>query len=122
MKAISLQIAAAIVALALAIPLTFFPLKWARAIGWNIPSDVALAKYFARCLGAVLLPLTGLAAYSAHHPALADPICATISGIMLIVAAVHVVGWLEKSQPLFETLEIGIYAAGGGYFLWLALQ
>ena len=122
MKSISLQIAAAIVALALGIPLTFIPLKWARAIGWNFPTDVSLAKYFARCLGVVALALCGMAIYASLHPEVANFICVAVALTMLAISLVHVVGWVEKSQPLFESVEIGIYALGGGYFLWLALQ
>ena len=122
MKALSLQIAAALVTLALGIPLTFFPLKWARAIGWKIPDDISLARYFGRCLGVVALSLCGLAIYASLHPAVANFICAAVALTMLAISLVHVVGWLEKAQPLFETIEIGIYATGGGYFLWLALQ
>lgn len=122
MKALSLQIAAAAVVLLLGIPLTLFPLKWARTLGWSFPEDVRLARYFGRCLGAVLLPLCGLAWYGSSQAGLVTPLCATVAAIMLIVAAVHVVGALEKAQPPFETAEIAIYLLGGGYFAWLAIS
>jgi hypothetical protein len=121
-KTLSLQVAAAVVTLALGIPLTFFPIKWARAIGWKIPDDLSLARYFGRCLGVVVLALCGLATYASLHPDLATLICAAIALTMLAISLVHIVGWLEKAQPLFETIEIFLYAGGGGYFLWLALQ
>ncbi len=122
MKPLSLQIAAGLVTLLLGIPLTFFPIRWARAIRWTIPDDLSLARYFARCLGVVVLALCGLAIYGSLHAEFVNVICAAIAITMLAISLVHVVGWLEKAQPLFETIEIGIYAVGGGYFLWLALQ
>ena len=121
MRELSIKIAAGIVVVALGIPLTFFPIKWARAIGWKIPEDISLARYFGRCLGVVVLALCGLTIYYSMHSH-AEVYCAAIGGTMLAISLVHVVGWLEKAQPLIETVEIGIYAVGGSYFLWLALQ
>jgi hypothetical protein len=120
-KETSLQVAAALVILTVGIPLSLFPLKWARAIKWRIPDDKDLAVYFARCLGVVVTVLASLAAYASTQPPLLQPLLVATSATMLLVAIVHVVGWLEKAQPFFETVEIGIYAAGGLYFGWLAL-
>ena len=120
MRPLSLQIAAGVVILLLGIPLSFFPIRWARAIGWKLPEDLSLARYFGRCLGVVALALCGLAIYASLHAPFAGVVCAAIGATMLAIALVHVVGWLEKAQPLFETIEIALYAAGGAYFLWLA--
>jgi hypothetical protein len=120
-RALSLQIAAAVVLVALGIPLTFFPLKWARALRWNIPEDVSLARYFARCLGVVASSLAGLAIWASLHPPLQAMVCSLCAFTMLAISLVHVVGALEKAQPFFETVEIAIYGCAGGYFLWLGL-
>jgi hypothetical protein len=120
-KPLSLQIAAALVILTVGIPLSLFPLKWARAIKWTIPDDVKLARYFGRCLGVVVTVLAILAAYASTQPPLVQPLLAATAATMILVAIVHVVGWLEKAQPFFETVEIAIYSAGGAYFAWLAL-
>jgi hypothetical protein len=119
-RALSLQIAAALVSAAFGVPITFFPIKWARAIGWRIPDDVGLTRYFARCLGVLALTLAGLAVWASVHPPLQALVCAVCGLAMLAIAVVHVVGALE-GQPLLETLEIGFYGGGGCYFLWLAL-
>lgn len=120
MRALSLQIAAALVSAAFGVPITFFPLKWARAIGWRVPEDVHLTRYFARCLGVLALTLAGLALWASMHPPLQALVCAVCGLAMLAIALVHVVGWLEKAQPFLETLEIAFYGGGGCYFLWLA--
>jgi hypothetical protein len=121
-KSLSLQIAAVAVTLVFGIPITFFPMRWAKAFGWAIPADLPLARYFARCLGVLILTLVGLALYGSTHAALLGPVLATTSGAMLLLSAVHVVGWREKAQPPLETAEIFMYLAGGLYFGWLALQ
>lgn len=102
-------------------PITFFPLPWARVIGWTIPDDVRLTRYFGRCLGLLVLSLCGLALYASVHPEIQSLVCMVAGITMLGLSLIHIVGALEKAQPFFETLEIGIYGCAGGYFLWLAL-
>jgi hypothetical protein len=120
-RALSLQIAAAVVVVALGVPLTFFPLRWARAIGWTIPEDVNLARYFARCLGVMALAISALAIFASLHAEVQMWVCTLSGGTLVAIALVHVAGALEKAQPFFETVEIAIYACAGGYFLWLGL-
>jgi hypothetical protein len=110
------------VTLVFGLPITFAPLRWAKAFGWSIPADVALTRYFARCLGVLVLVLAGLAVWASLNPALLGPVLAAVSVAMLALALVHVVGALEKAQPPLETAEIVFYLAGGLYFGWLALR
>jgi hypothetical protein len=119
-KPLSLQIAAALVTIAFGIPITFFPLRWAKIFGWSIPAaDISLTRYFARCLGVLALALAGLAVYASRHPTLLPPVLLTVSLLMLALAVVHLVGFLEKAQPPSETAEIFMYLGGGLYFGWL---
>jgi hypothetical protein len=122
MKALSLQIAAVLVTVVFGIPLTVAPLKWARVIGWTLPDDVKLTRYFGRCLGCLVLVLVALALYASTHPAILPLALALTSMAMLLMVVVHIVGALEKAQPPFETAEIGMYLLGGLYFGWLALS
>jgi hypothetical protein len=122
MKALSMQIGAALVFVVFAVPITFFPIKWARAIGWRIPDDLQLARYFGRCLGVVILALVAFAVYASLHPPLLPAALSLTALVMLGMVPVHVVGWLEKAQPPLETAEIFLYAAAGSYFAWLALS
>lgn len=100
-----------LVGLAIAAPLLFIPLHWARAIGWRIPDDTDLVVYLARCLGGVVMAVVfvvlGIAGRPEEH-VLLFRLIALISGI---VAAVHLVGALEGKQPWFETAETAGYAA-----------
>lgn len=41
----------AITTVVFAVPITFFPLRWARLMRWRIPAETQLTMYFGRCLG-----------------------------------------------------------------------
>jgi hypothetical protein len=120
-RALSLQIAALLVLVVFGVPIAFFPLRWARAFGWRIPNDVDLTRYFGRCLGVMILSLSGLAVWASLHPPLQPLVCFVAGATMVALSLVHVVGWLEKAQPFLETLEIFLYGGAGSYFLWLAV-
>jgi zinc transporter ZupT len=122
MKELSLQIAAVGVALLVGAPLLFAPLRWARAIGWALPEDTRLTRYFGRCLGAVVLVLAALAFHGSRHPGVLPVALATTAAAMLLMVPVHVVGALEKSQPAFETWETLVYLGGGCFFAWLTVS
>ena len=93
------------------LPIFISPMRWARRIGWEIPDDTDLANYLGRSLGALALPLIILMYIGARDPweyrVVFD--LAILSGIFLL--AVHVYGFMKKSQPLFEHLEIIMYTA-----------
>jgi hypothetical protein len=122
MKELSLQIAAASVALLVGGPLLFAPLRWARAVGWTLPDDTRLTRYFGRCLGAVVLVLAGLALHGSRHAAVLPVALGTTATAMLLMVPVHVAGALERSQPAFETWETLVYLGGGCFFAWLTVS
>ena len=55
----------AITTVVFAVPITFFPLRWARLMRWRIPAETQLTVYFGRCLGLFILILEGLMARAA---------------------------------------------------------
>jgi hypothetical protein len=95
---------------AFAIPILFFPIRWARLFKWNVGAETPLTIYFARSLGAVAVAIVATCLLAVPHPedyrGLFDLL--TIAGALL--AAVHVWGALERSQPWTETAEIALYA------------
>jgi hypothetical protein len=113
-----LRVTAILSLLAFAIPITLAPLAWARVLRWPMDPTPQLATYFGRCLGVVALTLVWGAWTAAGEPAL-QPFffVMQISGAALL-ALVHVVGALEKSQPWTETAEIPFW--GGLALLGLA--
>ena len=94
-----------------ALPIFFAPLKVARSLGWRMPQDTDLALYYGRCLGAFVLILEAFwlhASVTGDDLWLAFEMAAAATGLMVLV---HIVGAVQKVQPLSETIEIGIYGA-----------
>lgn len=92
------------------IPIAVAPLRWARLFLWKIPEESDLAVYFGRCLGAfaIILNLFMLrAALSAKGLELVFEFVLMVWSFMIVV---HVVGAIQRIQPVTETLEIGFWA------------
>src|SRR5512145_1228364 len=97
-----LLVSTVVIGAPLALPLAVTPLRWAKALGWAIPDDVRLTRYFGRCLGIVLMALGGLGVWAAFHPEVERLALAVGAAAMLLNAVVHVVGAVERAQPRFE--------------------
>jgi hypothetical protein len=93
------------------IPLFFCPLVWARRIGWNIPEDTDLVSYLGRSLGALALPLIAYLFIAAQDPWHYRFIFNLLIAIGALLVAVHLYGFLKKSQPRIEHVEILLYGA-----------
>ncbi|HXY57415.1 MAG TPA: hypothetical protein VEH76_02430 [Methylocystis sp.] len=92
-----------------AIPIAFAPLRWARLMLWRLPEDTDLALYFGRCLGAIALMLEILAIRAGLT---GEGLKFVFEFMMLTFATmvvIHVVGALQRVQPVTETLEIGLW-------------
>ncbi len=96
--------------LAFALPIFLVPLTWARAFRWNLPDDTDLAIYFGRCLGVLALVLSifliraGLTGEG--HRLLFQIMIPVFVGMTLV----HIVGAIQRVQPMTETIEIGFWA------------
>lgn len=92
-----------------ALPIAAAPLYWAKLMLWRQPEDRDLAVYFGRCLGAFLLVIEFLMFRSAYtgQGLLITFECLALVWLLMIV--VHVVGAIEGTQPITETLEIGLW-------------
>jgi hypothetical protein len=96
-----------------ALPIFLAPLSWARWFGWRIPEHTHLAIYFGRCLGAFVLIVELLmlrAGLTGEGLVFTFQVLLAVSGFMVVV---HVWGAIQCTQPLSETLEIGMYAGLG---------
>jgi hypothetical protein len=94
-----------------ALPIFLMPIGWAHPLGWRIPQDTDLALYYGRCLGAFILILEALwlhASLTGQDLVLAFETAAAATGLMVVV---HIIGAVQKVQPLAETIEIFVYAA-----------
>ena len=97
--------------IAVGLPLVIAPLAWARALGWRLPDEAALAIYFGRCLGAIVCAIAAIAIAYAGDPIAVRVMLDLIALAFGAMALVHAWGWLRKLQPRFEDLETFGYAA-----------
>ena len=100
----------AITTITLVPPRSSSPLAWARLFRWKMPSEPDLALYFGRCLGAFVLIVEALmlrAGATGEGLIYTFQVLLAVAALMVIV---HVLGAVQRVQPITETLEIGMYA------------
>lgn len=100
----------AITTVVFAVPITFFPLRWARLMRWRIPADTQLTVYFGRCLGLFILILEGLMARAAWSGEGRVWVFEQLAAVFACMVTLHVYGALRREQPWTETAEIGVYS------------
>jgi len=91
------------------LPLLISPMTWARRVGWNIPDDTDLANYLGRSLGGLVVPVIILLYVGARDPWEYRVVFDLVILATIFAAGVHFYGFLKKSQPLIEHLEIFMY-------------
>jgi hypothetical protein len=92
--------------LLLGLPLLFAPLAWARTLGWRVPQDTDLANYFGRSLGAASLSIGVVGYIAARDPWQYRNVFILVILVGVLLTGVHVYGYVKKSQPVFESIEI----------------
>lgn len=103
-----------------AVPLTFFPLRWARWFRWELPAGGAdLTVYFARCTGLLAFTIIVLAAQAIPDPRGHRAIFELIGWATGFMVLLHAWGAIRRTQPWTEDLEIVLYAAVCGTSTWL---
>ena len=95
---------------AFSLPIFLRPAMWARLLLWRIPDDTDLTWYFARCLGAFAIVANIMFLRAGLDGTGARVLMEFFTLFCLFMVVVHVWGWLEGSQPITETLEIGFWA------------
>ena len=91
------------------LPLLICPVRWARRIGWKIPEDMDLTNYLARSLGGLLMPVIILMYIGARDPWEYRVMFDLIILATIFAAGVHFYGFLKRSQPVIEHVEIFMY-------------
>jgi hypothetical protein len=101
-----------------AVPLFVDPYWWGDVFGWDTRAQTDLGDYLGRCLGAVALAISLVAARATRDPsAHRDLFDVLVLGAGLL-ALVHLRGLIEDSQPAVEHLEIAMYAGFAGLAWW----
>ena len=93
------------------VPLFLDPFRWAGWFRWPKERETNVGKYFGRCLGAVALGGTASAVQAARDPDRHRAHFRWLEAGSWLLAAVHVRGAVERSQPAIETGEIFGWAA-----------
>lgn len=96
--------------LVFALPIFLVPLTWARAFRWNLPQDTDLAIYFGRCLGVLAVVLSGFALRAGFTGDGVEQIFQITIPVFVGMTLVHVVGAIQRIQPVTETIEIAFWA------------
>lgn len=106
-----------------ALPLAFFPLRWARWFRWEIPQGSPhLTVYFGRCTGFLALALIAVVVQGVGDPRghrFVFELIAWATGLMTLL---HLWGAIRRTQPWTEDLEILLYGGVCALALWLRLH
>lgn len=95
--------------LLLGLPLLIRPMSWARVLGWKIPEETDLASYLGRSLGGVALSIAVVGLQASRNPWAYRAVFDLIILVGAFMTAVHAYGFLRKTQPWFENVEIFLY-------------
>jgi hypothetical protein len=104
--------------LAFALPISLVPLAWARAFRWRLPDDTDLAVYFGRCLGVLAVVLGGFTLWAGVTGDGVEQLFQIMISVFIGMTIVHIVGAIQRIQPMTETIEIAFW--GGLILLGLA--
>jgi len=96
--------------LVFALPIFLVPLTWGRAFRWNLPQDTDLAIYFGRCLGVLAVVLSGFALRAGFTGDGVEQMFQIMILVFVGMTLVHVVGAIQRIQPVTETIEIAFWA------------
>jgi len=110
-SSVFLVVVATLFLIVFALPLLITPMRWARFVGWKIPDDTDLANYLGRSLGALAVAVNIIMYVAARDPWEYRVIFDLMIVTGILVGAVHVYGFIKKTQPLSENLEILMYTA-----------
>ena len=95
--------------LAFALPIFLVPLAWARAFRWRLPDDTDLAIYFGRCLGVLAVVLAGFVLRAGLTGSGVDLMFQIMIPVFIGMTLVHIVGAIQRIQPMTETIEIAFW-------------
>ena len=91
------------------LPLMIAPLAWARLFRWQVPQEQSLVVFLGRSMG-IIISLIAIFAIQATRVPLAKPFFFDLMLCMFAAMLVlHIQGAIRKTQPITETVEIGLW-------------
>ena len=109
-SAIFMWVGATALVVLIGLPLLISPMAWGRWLGWKIPVERGFVNYLGRSLGAVALSVAIVCYLAARHPWQYRSVFDLVILLGVSTTAVHVYGFIKKSQPMIENLEILLYS------------
>jgi hypothetical protein len=101
-----LYIAGVAMLISFGIPLLVVPLRWARALRWEVPQPENLVAFLGRSMG-ILISLLAIFAFKVTCTPAAKPFFFDLMlWLFVSMFALHVYGAIRKTQPITETVEI----------------
>ncbi len=95
------------------LPLVLVPMEWARVFRWELPKEKNLAISFGRSLGIVLSIIAIFAIIVARKPAVQPFFFDMMLLTFISMTVLHVYGAIRRTQPITETVEIGLWVVLG---------
>jgi hypothetical protein len=108
--------------LLIGLPLLFVPMAWGRRLGWKIPEESDFANYLGRSLGGVAVSIAILGFKAAQDPWRYQAVFGLLIFIGILMTAVHLYGFIKKTQPKIENVEVFIYPLISLLAWWLYPQ
>lgn len=91
------------------LPLMLVPMKWARVFRWDVSQPGNLVIFMGRSLG-VFISVIGMYAFIVSQTPAAMPFYFELMlWIFVGMIFLHVYGAIRKTQPITETIEIGLW-------------
>ena len=94
---------------AFGIPLLVAPLRWARALRWEVPQPEHLVAFLGRSLGLFVSVLAVFAFKVTSSPAAKPFYFDLMLWLFVSMIALHIYGAIRKTQPVTETVEIVLW-------------
>ncbi len=95
--------------LSFGVPLLIVPLRWARLFRWQVPEAQELVVFMGRSMGIIISLMAIFSFVAARSPAAQpfffDLMLSTFAAMLVL----HVYGAIKKTQPITETVEIGLW-------------
>ena len=105
-----LQVVAVGMLVVAGIPLLLAPLWWTRLLGWPTPRPDEVVAFLGRSLGAMICVLSGAALKAARAPTVQPFFFDLVLWTFFVMLIIHVHGAIRGTQPVSETVEIGLWA------------
>jgi len=94
---------------AFGLPLLLAPLAWARIMRWEIPPPGQLVVFLGRSLGLFICVIAAYALRVVGEPSAQPFFFELMLWLFVGMIGLHIYGAIKRTQPITETIEIGLW-------------